>query len=98
MTLQVLSQMRRLNVQYSPRQQARYLSLLVLRVQELPMLNHVPREGRTEAFACLDFDYRASLIVKYGLPAISGSLEPLFVLSLDKSGFRYLYLNNTFDY
>jgi len=38
-TLQALSWMRRFNVQYSVRQQARYLSLLALRVQELPVLN-----------------------------------------------------------
>jgi len=63
--LQLLSQMRRLNVQYSLRQQARYLSLLTLRVQELPILNQ--GKGRIEAFARLDFDCRASLIVKYGL-------------------------------
>ena len=65
-TLQVLSQMRRLNLQYSPRQQARYLSPLTLRVQELPILNRGDWD-RIEAFAGLDFDYRASLVVKWGL-------------------------------
>jgi len=38
-TVLALIQMRRLNLQYSPGQQARYLSLLALRVQELPVLN-----------------------------------------------------------
>jgi len=64
-TLEALNQMRRLNLQYSLRKQARYLSHLALRVQELPILNY---RRHIAAFARLDFDYRASLIVKYGLP------------------------------
>ena len=38
-TVLALIQMRRLNLQYSPGQQARYLSLLAFRVQELPVPN-----------------------------------------------------------
>ena len=46
---------------------------LVLRVQELPILQSRRRgergRGHIEAFVGLDFNYRASLIAKYGLPA-----------------------------
>jgi len=64
-TVLALSQTRRLNVQHSLRQQARHLSLLALRVQELTVPNR-GGFGRIEAFARLDFDYRASVIGSRG--------------------------------